>query len=61
MPGGLLRNGLLGLESLEGLLVAFNHEEVDPGHACIIVNEQYEMFGSINRWRSKWSASIGVN
>ena len=61
IAGGLLRNGLKGLESLKGLLVAFNLKEVDPGHSCMIVNEQYEVFGSTNRRRSKWSASIGVN
>ena len=61
MPGGLLRSDLKGLESLEGLLVAFNLKEVDPGHSCIVVNEQNEVFSSANQRRSEWSAGIRVN
>ena len=39
MTGGLLRSSLEDLEILEALLVAFNFEEIDSGHPCIIVDK----------------------
>ena len=45
ISGGILRYGLEGLGSFQGLLVAFNLKEVDPGHLCIVVNKQYKVLG----------------